>query len=212
MRYIIFLLFLSPIFAKAEVESWYFQLYGGDSLTTIEYKKIEQTRNRFKENFDVEENSSYGTFGGWAIFYTLNNSTLIGYSSQSSTGTMYGDLKSNGDDLRISFGYEISALSAIHYPWSNVGEGYFVRLDIGSARIYSDFSDEDSIWGTIFDPDDTDGIAYKFSDYGQSILIGGGRSFKVTDGSSLDLNLLQNFIRTDSSTLSFTQLALSFTW
>lgn len=208
---LLLLIFFIPIKSIA-VDSWYIQLLFGKALYKTEYEKIDKVRDRFKSNFNVEENTDYQTLGGLALFYTLNEKWLIGVSSMSSTGSMYGDLKSNGDDLRINYGFNLRNFSAIHYFMGKVGDGYFARADLGDATVYTDYSDEDSLWGTIFDPDNTDGISYSFTDKGQTISLGGGRSWAMTEGSSFDLSLIYTFIKTSEADMSFLFLTGSFTW
>ena len=210
-KFLLLLIFLIPIKSFA-MDNWYIQLFIGQSLYKTEYDKIDKVRDRFERNFNVEENTDYQSLSGFALYYTLNEKWLIGASSMESTGSMYGDLKSNGDDLRINYGFKLRNLSVIHYFMGKVGDGYFARADLGDATVYTNYSDEDSLLGSIFDPDNTDGTSYSFSDKGQAVSLGGGRSWAITEGSSFDLGLTYSFIQTSEANMSFLFLTGSFTW
>jgi hypothetical protein len=209
--FLLLLIFLLPIKSFA-MDNWYIQLLIGQSLYNTEYDKIDKVRDRFESNFNIEENTDYQSLRGFALYYTLNEKWLIGVSSMESSGSMYGDLKSNGDDLRITYGFNLRNLSAIHYFMGKVGDGYFARADLGDATVYTNYSDEDSLLGSIFDPDNTDGTSYSFNDKGQAISLGGGRSWAITEGSSFDLGLVYSFIQTSEANMSFLFLTGSFTW
>lgn len=212
MKNLVTALFLCLSSNTFAVDSWYFQLIGGSTLVNDNYDKIETRRERFEADYNVEESDNFGPLSGISLYYTLNNQWLLGISILNSSGSLYGDLKTNGDDLRINFGYSTHNFSAIHYFSGEVGDGYYLRGDVGGSHVYTTYSDEDGFWGRILDPDSTDGETYTFSDRGQALYLGGGRSFAITEGSSFDLGLLYSFIQTSESTMSFLFLTGSLSW
>lgn len=210
MRLLIFLLISFSVNTFAAVDSWYLQFIGSLSSTSSSYDKLEKVQERFKNNFDVKEDEDYGSLSGFSIYYTVNNSTLIGLTSYGRSGSLYGDLKTNGDDLRITYSYHLSGLSFIYYPYSEIGDGFFGRIDLGKALINTSSSSEDSFWGTVLDPDDTDDASYEFEDIGQGISLAVGRGWKVTEGSSFDLGIMLTYLKTSEGSMSLTSLTGAF--
>lgn len=192
-------------------DSWYIQFFGANPNSSLEYDKIDETIDLFKENFDVESHDSSNTMSGFGLYFTWR-STLIGYHSFSWSNNIKGELKTNNEDLGVDYGVKVSSFSIIHYLNPIVGKGLSLRLDIGTGEVYADPNSLDSFWGSIFDPDSTGDANYDFSDKGSAVSVGFAYGFKVTQGSSIDIGFMHTRISTNEGDLSFNSVTYAFTF
>ena len=154
------------VFAENKLESWY--IYWGLGYADNAYPDdLEEVLDDLEDLPGVDHLAlSLDMFG---FYWPRSDRTLVGGIVNGSADTY----EVVGVEMNI-YNY-LYAFSVIHFLTNRIGQGPFVRADVGFARHVV----ETNIFGV---KDDA------VSDWGTGILLGGGMGFPVTSGTRVLLN------------------------
>lgn len=130
----------------------------------------------------------------FGFYWPRGNRTLVG-------GIVNGSVDSYevtflGEDLEIDIYNYLYGVSAMHFLANQIGQGPFLRVDMGLARHVAEaeaLGEEDE----------------EASDWGTGILLGGGYGIPVTSGTRLLVNANYSLRRVEGETTSSLVLALN---
>ena len=152
----------SPAFSQNKIESWY--TYWGLVYADIKYEDPLDTQlEQLSELEGVDHVSVSVDLLG--IYLPFKDRHINGFVINA-----FGDrYEAGGTDFQIS-GYTLS-FSNIRFLTGTIGNGLFIRPDIGSSRFVVDVDGDTET-----------------SDWGFGYLVGGGFGFNITSGTRLLLN------------------------
>ena len=182
------LLILSPVSAIAEVEDWYTYWaigpadhnYGGDLDTVMSAAESVPGIDRTETGLDM--------FG---FYWPYDNNTMMGFVISGS----YDRLEDNfGDYMQLN--QYLYGFSTMHFFGSEIGDGFYVRGDIGIAKMVLDSS-----FGATID-----------SDTGTGYLLGVGYAWPVSEQSRIMLGLGLSNKNIEGDTVSSTVFTIGGLW
>ena len=164
--------------SENRLESWY--TYWGLGYADNAYPdELEEVLDDLEDQPGVDHLPlSMDMFG---FYWPRGESTLVGVIANASADTYERD----GDEMSI-YNY-LLAPSVMHFLTNRIGQGPFVRADLGLARHVV----EADIAGTRQEAD---------SEWGTGVLVGGGMGFPVTSGTRMLVNGTFAFRRVESET------------
>lgn len=109
----------------------------------------------------------------FGFYWPRGDRTLVGGIVNGSVDTYEVSLL--GEDLEIDIYNYLYGISAMHFLANQIGQGPFVRIDLGLAR-------------HVAESDALGEETKEASDWGTGILLGGGYGFPVTSGTRLLVN------------------------
>lgn len=171
-------------------EDWY--TLWGFGLSSVDYEKeVQLSVNTIKSASGVSR--------------TTVNVDLFGfYWPDSSFKTMYGViLNANNDafenkDFQLSIMQYTLAFSVYHFFGANIGDGWFMRGDIGPSRFVVEAHSR------------TDGTITGRSDYGLGLMLGGGYSFVIGKETRMPLGLYLAYRSAEGETMTTANINLGF--
>ena len=130
----------------------------------------------------------------FGFYWPRGDRTLVGGIVNGSVDTY--DVSLFGENLEIDIYNYLYGLSAMHFLANQIGQGPFVRVDLGLARHVAEaeaLGEEDE----------------EASDWGTGILLGGGYGIPVTSGTRLLVNANYALRRVEGETTSSLVLSLN---
>lgn len=203
-------LLLTPVFsASAETESWY--TYWALGISKHNYNPAIETFVDDAQNLPGSLGRSQGAADLFGFYWPVAETTLAGFVvSSSSDSVSKADLNEPKTfyDLFVGFPYisgaskylrisqSLYAASAMHFFGSEPGDGFFVRGDVGIARL--------NIESELVAPID-DGTGY-------GILVGMGYGFPVSAESRLLIGIYGSYNRIGGINYTATSLRIGGLW
>lgn len=153
----------SPAFSQNKIESWY--TYWGLGYADIKYgDPLDTILDQLSEQEGVDHVSVSVDFLG--LYLPSKDRHIYGFVINA-----FGDrYEVGGSDFQIS-GYTLS-FSNMRFLTGTIGNGLFIRADIGGSRFVVDVDGDTET-----------------SDWGFGYLVGGGLGFNITSGTRLLLNV-----------------------
>lgn len=171
------LLFVSTAFSQNKLESWY--TYWGLGYANPTYPdEIEDLLDQIEDLDDVDHITVALDFLGF--YWPLQERTILG-GIINAFGDRY-DIA--GQELQLT-GFTI-AFSAMHFLTNRIGQGLFVRGDIGPTRFALDVEGEDT----------------ETTDWGLGGLLGAGYGIPVSEGTRILLNVNYAFRRVEGENVN----------
>lgn len=122
------------------------------------------------------------------LYFPMQTSSLLGFAI-----TGIGDRLDDGSD-HMQLNQYLYALSYRYYPSKMVGKGFFVRGDVGLAKIVLDVS----------------GSGSESSDSGMGMLLGVGYSFQIGGGTWFSINVDYTSKSIEDETVGGTTIGAAF--
>lgn len=207
MTKLILLILLFSISSFASDKKIYAKFSLGGVITESNKSK-DETKDAFKEDFNVDEENQSVTLGA-SVYRKINDKLLLGLAYMTTTDKISGDSKDKNEDLEISIGYSHLLLTGLYYLTNDILSGFYIEAGVGMGSLVTEYNDKDSLFGTIFDPDSTNGEDYEKDERGAVINLSFGKSFQIQETRSIDLELANSFLILDTETVFLSFLAVS---
>lgn len=153
---------------ESKMESWY--TYWELGYANISYPVELQEAIDVLENFPGVDRTKVN-IGILGFYWPLkNNRTLLGGMIDGCADRF--DVSLLGYSTYMQINHYLYSFSVMHFLNNTVGNGFFLRSDVGFAKMMVDKKDEGD----------------RTSDWGMGFLVGGGYSLPVTEGTRIIIN------------------------